>query len=92
MALYGYQPPSITSPLKGHSKVQEVEDHLHHHQKVLEVLKDNPVTSQNRMKQQAYQHCSEWGFEYGDWVFLILQPYKQMSLKKPNKDNKLAPK
>ena len=30
MALYGYQPPSITSPLKGHSKVQAVEDHLQH--------------------------------------------------------------
>jgi len=30
MALYGYHPPSITSPLKGHSKVQAVEDHLKH--------------------------------------------------------------
>ena len=30
MELYGYQPPSITSPLKGHSKVQAVEDHLQH--------------------------------------------------------------
>ena len=31
-------------------------------------------------------------FEEGDWVFLRLQPYKQMSLKQLNKDNKLAPK
>ena len=30
MELYGYQPQSITSPLKGHSKVQVVEDHLQH--------------------------------------------------------------
>ena len=53
MALYGYQPPSITSPLKGHSKVQVVEDHLQHQQEALQILKDNLVTSQNRMKQQA---------------------------------------
>jgi hypothetical protein len=30
----------------------------------------------NRMKQQADQHHSERSFEVGDWVFLILQPYK----------------
>ena len=28
----------------------------------------------------------------GDWVFLWLQPYKQMSLRQANKDNKLSPK
>ena len=28
----------------------------------------------------------------GDWVFLWLQPYKQMSLKQAKKDNKLSPK
>ena len=39
------------------------------------------------MKQQAYQHHSERSFEVGDWVFLRLQPYKQVSLK----DNKLSP-
>ena len=35
---------------------------------------------------------SEWSFNVGDWVFLRLQPYKQMSLKNTNKDNKLSPK
>ena len=44
------------------------------------------------MKQQADQHRSERSFEEGDWVFLRLQPYKQMSLKQLNKDNKLSPK
>jgi hypothetical protein len=44
------------------------------------------------MKQQANQHRSERSFEVGDWVFLRLQPYKQMSLKKSKKDNKLSPK
>jgi hypothetical protein len=44
------------------------------------------------MKQQAYQHRSERIFEVGDWIFLRLKPYKHMSLKKSNKDNKLSPK
>ena len=92
MELYGYQPPSITSPLKGHSKVQAVEDHLQHQHEVIQILKDNLVTSQNRMKQQEDQHHSERSFEEGDWVFLRLQPYKHMSLKQLNKYNKLAPK
>jgi hypothetical protein len=48
--------------------------------------------AQNRMKQQAYQHCRKREFEVGDWVFLRIQPYKQISLKKKNKYNKLAPK
>jgi hypothetical protein len=92
MALYGYHPPSITSPLRGKVKVQAVEDHIEHQQEVLQLLKDNLVITQNRMKQQAYQHHSEREFEVGDWVFLRLQPYKQMSLKQQKKDNKLAPK
>ena len=50
MALYAYDPPSITSPLKGHSKVQAAEDHLQHQQEVLQILKDNVVTSQKNMK------------------------------------------
>jgi hypothetical protein len=91
MALYGYQPPSITSSLKEKSKVQAVEDHIENQQQVLQILKDNLTMSQNRMKQQADQHHCERSFEVGVWVFLRLQPYKQMSLKQAKKDNKLSP-
>jgi transposase InsO family protein len=92
MALYGYHPPSITSSLKEKSKVQAVEDHIENQQEVLQILKDNLTMAQNHMKQQADQHRSERSFEVGDWVFLRLQPYKQMSLKQAKKDNKLSPK
>jgi len=44
------------------------------------------------MKQQADQHRSEISFDAGDWVFLRLQPYKQMPLKQAKKDNKLSSK
>ena len=63
MGLYGYHPPSITSPLKGHhSKVQVVEDHLQHQQEVLQILKDNLVILK-RTKQQVDQHHSKRSFE-----------------------------
>ena len=90
MALYGYHPPSITYSVRENSRVQEVEDHIEHQQEVLQLLKDNLNLAQNRMKQQAYQHRSERSFDVGDWVFLQLQPYKQMSVKKAKKDNKLS--
>ena len=92
MALYGYHPPSITSSLRENSKVQVVEDHIEHQQEVLQLLKDNLNLAQNRMKQQADQHRNERIFDVGDWVFLRLQPYKQMSLKQAKKDNKLSRK
>jgi hypothetical protein len=92
MALYGYHPPSITSSLKEKYKVQAVEDHIENQQQVIQILKDNLTMAHNRMKQQADQHRSERSFEVGDWVFLRLEPYKQMSLKKAKKDNKLSPK
>jgi hypothetical protein len=77
--------------LKGTTKVQVVEDHIGHEQEVLKLVKDNLAMAQNRMK-QTNQHRSEREFVVGDWVFMRLQPYKQMSLKQQKKDNKLAPK
>jgi hypothetical protein len=92
MALYGYHPSSITSYLREKSKVQAMQENMEHQQQVIQLLKDNMTLAQNRMKQQADQHRSERSFEVGDWVFLKLQQYKQMSLKISKKDNKLSPK
>ena len=39
------------------------------------------------MKQQADQHHSEREIEEGDWVFVRLQPYKQLSLTQQGKNN-----
>ncbi len=38
------------------------------------------MVAQNRMKQQADRHRREKEFEVGEWVYLRLQPYRQMSL------------
>ena len=81
MALYGYHPPSITSSLRENSKGPVVEDHIKHQQEVLQLLKDNLNLAHKWKKQQAYQHHSERSFDVGDWIFLWLKLYKQISLK-----------
>ena len=47
--------------------------------------------ARNCMKQQADQNKTEREFEVGEWVFVKLQPYKQLSLKQKGK-HILAPK
>jgi len=44
------------------------------------------------MRQQGDKCCSKRSFNVGEWVFLWLQPYKQMSVKQAKKDNKLSSK
>ena len=74
MELYGYHPPSITSLVRDHYKVQVVEDHMKHQQQVFQLLKDNLNLAQNRMRQQVDQHHSKRRFNVGGWVLLRLQP------------------
>ena len=57
----------------------------------MQTLKDDFTMAQNRMKQQANQHRTKREFELVDWVFVRLQPYKQLSLKEQGK-NKIEPK
>ena len=47
MEIYGYHLPSITYSLRDSSKVQAVEVHMKHQQKVLQILKDNPNLAKN---------------------------------------------
>ena len=49
-AVYGKQPPSLTSYLPGTSKVQAMETFLQNYQWTLVVLKDNLAMAQNHMK------------------------------------------
>jgi hypothetical protein len=93
MALHGYPPSSITSSLKVSPRVHAIEDHMIHQQQVLSSgLKENLSMTHNCMKQHEDQHRSERSFEFWDWIFLRLQPYKKISLKYQSKNNKLSPK
>jgi len=46
----------------------------------LQLLKDNLVKAQERMKKLADSHRTEGVFNEGDWVYLRLQPYRQITV------------
>jgi len=81
-ALYGYEPPKWKEFALINTKVQAVRNKLEEEQKTVQILKENLATTCNQMKQLVDQHRVEREFEEGNWVFLGLQPYKQLSLKK----------
>eukprot|EP00253_Pinus_taeda_P033327 PITA_33327 len=65
-AFYGQLPPSLTSYIKGCSKVQAVDQLLQNRTTMLAHLRENRHQAQNCMKQQADQHHSECQFQEGD--------------------------
>jgi hypothetical protein len=44
------------------------------------IIQDHLHRAQQRMKQQANKHRQEREFQVGDWVYVKLQPYIQMSV------------
>lgn len=70
----------ITLFLREISKVELVEYHIKYKKHVLLLLKVNLTL--------AHKHNSEISFYVGDWVFLHIKPYKQISLEQHKKDNK----
>lgn len=58
---------------------------------VLQFLKDRLKTAQERMSKFANKRRTERVFDIGDWVFLKLQPYKQLTARN-QKTHKLSPK
>jgi hypothetical protein len=63
---YGQKPPSVLSYLPGASKFQVIDLTLTSREAILHTLKENLVTAQNRMKQQADQCHSKRQFVEGD--------------------------
>ncbi|XP_078170149.1 uncharacterized protein LOC144564426 [Carex rostrata] len=79
-ALYGYPPPQFSMSSAPKSVVESVNLLLKDRQQALSQLKANLAKAQNRIKQFADRKRSERSFEKGDWVYLKLQPYMQISV------------
>lgn len=78
-AIYGRAPPVIPNYTTGSSFVDEMDHTLQDQTKVLRFLKDNLNAAQARIKQDG-KYRSKREFKVGDWVFLRLQPYRQISV------------
>lgn len=79
-ALYGQPPPSFIHYAPRGTLVAATERLLQDRETTLKLLKEHLTTSQHRMKQIADGHRTEREFMVGDWVYLRLQPFRQVSV------------
>lgn len=79
-ALYGRAPPSLTSYVAGSSKIAAIDENLAKRSDILQLLKNNLHRAQHRMIQQVNSKRRDKEFAEGDWVYLKLQPYRQVSV------------
>lgn len=89
--LYG-QKPLLHVPYQAGEAVSEMVDRsLAAREAMVQLLKFHILRAQQRMKDLADKHRSDRSFEVGDWVYLKLQPYRQVSVA-TRPFNKLAAK
>jgi Chromo (CHRromatin Organisation MOdifier) domain len=71
---------------------QAVNEVLADRQQALHLIKEQLVKAQARMKKWADLKRSERHFKVGDWVYLKLQPYKQVTIQGKGQNHKLKPR
>nr|CAD1821648.1 unnamed protein product [Ananas comosus var. bracteatus] len=89
--VYGQSPPLHIPYLAGDSSMDSVDRTLNAREAALRLIKENLAKAQNRMKQIANKGRTEREFQVGDWVYVKLQPYKQVSVRK-HMSQKLSPR
>lgn len=90
-AVYGQEPPDHTFCISKSSSVAEVGNWVRERVAIIKHLKEHLSQAQHRMKHYADKGRSEREFTVGDWVFLRLQPYKQVTVAL-HRNMKLAPR
>jgi hypothetical protein len=90
-ALYGYDPLSFGEIAFSDSRAPMVHDWIQQSEDILKELKDHLQKSQNQQKVQADKRRVDHTFKVGDLVYLRLQPYKEVSIKR-SREEKLQPR
>jgi hypothetical protein len=78
--LYGYAPRHFGISVTSQCTTNDLEQWLKARADMQTIIRHNLARAQQRMKHQADKHRQERVFQVGDWVYLKLQPYVQMSV------------
>ncbi|WMV19837.1 hypothetical protein MTR67_013222 [Solanum verrucosum] len=79
--VYGRPSPTIARYVLDGNTTPVVADSLGQRDDTLALLKSNLQFAQARMKRYADKGCKDVAFQIGDWVFVRLRPYRQLSLR-----------
>ncbi|GJR67732.1 retrotransposon-related protein, partial [Tanacetum coccineum] len=90
-AVYGQPPPTYVPYESGDSPVESVDRSLQAREQTIQQLKFHLQRSQDRMRNLANKHRTDRQFEVGMWVYVKLQPQRQVTLRK-SAYNKLSSK
>ena len=80
-AVYRQPLATIHSYVRGETLVAQVEQSLRSRDEILQLLKESLVIAQQRMKINVDRHRRELEFAPGDFVYLRLQPFRQLSVR-----------
>ncbi|KAL4196367.1 hypothetical protein AMTRI_Chr04g245810 [Amborella trichopoda] len=78
--VYGRPPPTLLSYVPGATQVESVDKELYDRDQVFKELKNQLQTAQNHMKKFYDAHWTDMSFEVGEFVYLRLQPHRQVSV------------
>jgi hypothetical protein len=79
-ALYGHPPRHFGLVPDDACVGADLKQWLAERSLMTKIIQDHLHRAQQRMKQQADKHRQEREFQVGDWVYVKLQPYIQMSV------------
>lgn len=78
--VYNQAPPLHLPYIPRECAIAAVDRSMQRRELMISTLKHHLLRAQVRMKNQADMHRSERVFHVGDWIWLKLQPYKQISV------------
>lgn len=78
-ALYGSKPLTLVTPHAISGVTTTVEEFFHEREALNHLLQEAIAQAQHRYKHNADKDRSEREFRVGEWVYLELQSYRQLS-------------
>lgn len=79
--VYRHKPSPLVPYMPFDSQLGVVDRNLQAREATIRIVKFHLLKTQNRMKSQADKGRTNKAYEVGEWVYVKLQPYRQLSLK-----------